>query len=72
MESVANQSDNLGRIQRRLIVLRLGVVVVLAILLIRVWYIQIVKGEAAYRQCSLSAPNRNDHDGHSGLGVTIW
>ncbi|HIO21292.1 MAG TPA: penicillin-binding protein 2 [Nitrospirales bacterium] len=45
MESVANQSENLRRIQRRLIVLRLSVVVVLAILLIRVWYIQIVKGE---------------------------
>ena len=45
MESVANQSDNLRRIQRRLIVLRFGVVAVLAILLIRVWYIQIVKGE---------------------------
>ena len=45
MESVANQSENLRRIQRRLIVLRLSVVVVLSILLIRVWYIQIVKGE---------------------------
>ena len=45
MESVVKQSENLRRIQRRLIFLRLGVVVVLAILLIRMWYIQIVKGE---------------------------
>ena len=45
MESIANQGDNLSRIQRRLILLRLGVVAVLAILLIRVWYIQIVNGE---------------------------
>ncbi len=45
MESIANQSDNLRQIQRRLILLRLGVLAVLAILLIRVWYIQIVNGE---------------------------
>lgn len=55
MESVANQSDTLRRIQRRLIFLRLGVVAVLAILLIRVWYIQIVKGEA---YAMLSEQNR--------------
>ena len=45
MESVGSQSANLRHIQRRLVVLRLGVVAIFAILLIRVWYIQIVKGE---------------------------
>ena len=45
MESIANQGDTLRRMQRRLFFLRLGVVAVLAIFLIRVWYIQIVKGE---------------------------
>ena len=45
MELVGSKSANLRHIQRRLLVLRLGVVAIFAILLIRVWYIQIVKGE---------------------------
>jgi len=45
MESIVNQSDSLRRIQRRLLFMRLCVVFIFAVLLIRVWYIQIVKGE---------------------------
>ena len=42
---MANQSNNLRRIKRHLLFLRLCVVAVFAILLLRVWYIQIVKGD---------------------------
>jgi len=69
------QSDNLRRIQRRLIFLRLGVVVVLAILLIRMWYIQIVQGEEyailseqnRVRMVDLKSPRGLIYDRHHNL-----